>query len=199
MSKLTASTPVLLIMVGLPGAGRTETASKLAEKLGAMHLQLDEVASLLDHDKYSDQIIHRLGLGILDKFLGQGISLVWDGGAYTKRERQELRRLARAYDYKVLIIWLQVDRATAVRRSERRNRSRASNKFASEMDNKSFAETVKRFERPEFEDYVVISGKHAFRSQFASIRRKMTEMRLLIDEETKLVAKSLPKRKILDL
>lgn len=186
-------------MIGLPGAGRTETALKLAEKLGAMHLQLDEIASLLDRDKYSDQIIHRLGLGILDKFFAQGISLVWDGGAYTKKNRQELRRLAKAYDYRVLVIWIQVDKTTANKRSTLRDRRRQANKFASNLDKKSFDETARRFEKPQFEDYVVISGKHAFRSQFVSIRRKMTEMRLLIDEETKLVAKSLPKRKILDL
>jgi predicted kinase len=103
----------LLLMVGLPGAGKTTRAGELAAAHRALRLTPDEwMISLFDGaqpDDKRDLLEGRL-IALALRLLSLGTDVVLDFGLWSRDERSALRRLAASAGASCQVIYLPVDR-----------------------------------------------------------------------------------------
>src|SRR5690606_34507740 len=79
-----------------------------------------------------------------------------------------------------LTVWVQTDLTTAFARASNRDRRRADEKFSRSIDRATFDALATKLQPPQFrEEYVVISGKYAFKSQAAAFTKRLRALQLL--------------------
>jgi len=184
MAKVIPTKPVLILLYGFPGAGKTFFARQLCEHIQAAHVQADRIRSeLFEHpryDKEENDVIGQLMDYMAGEFLSAGMSVVYDVNAMRAAQRHALRDMARKAHAQPLLVWLQIDAETAFIRGTKRDRRRADDKYAATLDRQMFDSVVGHMQNPSnTEDYVVISGKHAFNTQYSAVVKKLREMNLL--------------------
>lgn len=113
--------PVLYLMLGYPGAGKT-TAAKLVHKLtGAVHLWADKIRN----ERYPNPThSHKENLELYDhlneltgELLATGQSVIFDTGFNFYKDRQHLRQIATQHGAEVKLIWVRVDKSLAKQRA----------------------------------------------------------------------------------
>jgi predicted kinase len=169
MKSLSLSQPHLLIMVGLPGSGKSFFAEKFSEMFRAPYVNYDKIAEISkDNDLSAKYMAH-----FLHELFKTGHTIIVDGLADTRTQRAELKHLAHTAGYKPLYIWVQTDEATAKARKlkalkgDRHGAEYEYDKLAS-----SFAVPVAT-ERP----FVVISGKHTYATQAKAVLKNLATPR----------------------
>ena len=180
MAKVTPTKPLFIMLYGYPGSGKTHVARELSETLHAAHLHADKIRGELftkpRFDKEENQIIEHLMLYMTEEFLRAGMSVIFDANVNKLGERRELRNLARRAKATALLIWLQIDAESAFARLNRRDRRKSDDKYATAYDRKSFDAVLASMHNPREEDYIVISGKHTYKTQRSAIIKKLYEM-----------------------
>ena len=114
----------LILICGLPGAGKTMLAKQLALKLRAVRFSPDEWKHDLDIDYYDDERRVRLEARLWrlgQELLGLGQSVILENGFWAREERDELRQAARALGVPVELHFLDVPFDELWRRIEIRN------------------------------------------------------------------------------
>jgi len=113
----------MFLIVGLPGAGKTERGKALAAEHSALRLTPDAWMIPLFGDPQPagkrDIVEGRLIWLALD-VLRLGTSVVLDFGLWSRDERSSLRWLARSVGASSQIVYLPVNRATQLERIQRR-------------------------------------------------------------------------------
>ena len=165
MTLLSPESPHAIIMIGIPGAGKSAFAEHFAETFKALIVSkttlqrkyqlADEAASLLQDD-------------ILTEYLKTRRTILVDGGYDSKSLRDDfVRKLVKA-GYRPLLVWVQTDTTESLRRSTKPY-PRGSGMTPEEFDN-----CVQLFDPPaERERAVVISGKHTYASQLKIVLRQL--------------------------
>lgn len=184
MAKVVPTKPLLIMLYGFPGAGKTYFARQLCEHIQAAHIQADRIrAELFDHpryDKQENEVIAQLMNYMTGEFLSTGMSVVYDTNAFRAAQRHALRDMARKSKAQPLLVWLQIDAETAFIRGTKRDRRRADDKYAAQLDRSMFDMVVGHMQNPgPNEDYAVISGKHSFNTQYSAVSKKLRELGLL--------------------
>lgn len=188
MSKITLSKPVLLYLYGYPGAGKTHFARQFCERVNAAHVHSDRIRyELFEEPRFDSQenkIVEQITNYIGGEFMDASLSVVYDMNAATLAERRRLRDMARKENVQPVLIWFQVDADTAFNRSTKRDKRRADDKYSASLDRNTFKSIASRMRNPErTEDYIVISGKHTFDTQFSAVIRKLYEQGLVKQDE----------------
>ncbi|MEO5627605.1 MAG: ATP-binding protein [Candidatus Saccharimonadales bacterium] len=180
MGKLKTSPPVLIMLFGYPGAGKTHFASELSKAMEAAHVQGDRIRSELfeqpQYTKQEDDIVAHLMEYMAEEFLNAGVSVIFDTNATRLVQRRTLRDVARKAKAKSFIVWLQTDQDSAMARIAGRDRRRNDDKFARPYTKEAFKLIVGSMQKPQNEDYVVISGKHTFAMQRNAIVKKLYDL-----------------------
>lgn len=180
MSKLTTSKPILFMLYGYPGAGKTHLARELGASLGAAHVHGDRIRGELfeepRYDQQENEIVKHLMLYMTEEFLGAGMSVIFDASIAKLADRRELRNIARKSKAEPLMIWLQIDSDSALARLSHRDRRKLDDKYATPHTRESFQTVIQGMQNPKNEEYMVISGKHAFNSQRSAILKKLYEL-----------------------
>lgn len=183
MAKTVPPKPLFIMLYGFPGAGKTYFARQFCESVQAAHIQGDRIrAELFEtprYDKQENQVVTQLMDYMAEEFLSAGISVVYDTNAARAIQRHALRELARKAGAKPLLIWFQVDAESSFFRSGKRDRRRADDKYSTSLSRPMFDTQINTMQNPvPTEDYIVISGKHTFPTQFAAVTRKLREQGL---------------------
>lgn len=168
MKHLSLAKPHLIIMVGIPGSGKSFFAEKFADTFGAPYLCNKKIASLVQGN--IEAVIQLQ----LDELLKTKRSIVFDGASETRVERMALARKARSAEYEILFIWVQTDPATAKARALQPKKKDEDTSLSIDEYNK----LLKRFTPPNAtEKPLVISGKHTYASQAKVVLKKLSAPR----------------------
>ena len=113
--------PVLYLLVGYPGAGKTTAARIIQGKSGAFHIWADhERRKLFTHPTHSkeeskelyDQLNHAT-----DYMLKQGKSVIFDTNFNFRKDRDYLRALAKSHGADTFVVWITTPKALARKRA----------------------------------------------------------------------------------
>lgn len=195
MLKTVPTKPLLVMLYGYPGSGKTYFARQLCEQLQAAHIQGDRIRSeLFDeprYDKEENTVVTHLMDYMVEEFLNAGMSVVYDVNALRFAQRHELRGIARRHKAEPLLVWLQVDVESAFLRASKRDRRHIDDKYTTPIDREKFTTIASGMQNPRpVEDYTVVSGKHVFNTQFSTVIKKLHAMGLVnADQMASKVAK----------
>lgn len=180
-AKVQTSKPLLVLLYGFPGAGKTHFANNLSENLASAHVHGDRIRFELfekpQYDRQENAIVTQLMQYMSEEFLSAGINIIYDMNAMRKGQRATLREMARKKGAKTVVVWFQMDPDTAFERTQKRDRRKADDKYAVEYSKEMFKRYISHMQHPEStEDYVVVSGKHTYPSQQTSFFKKLMEL-----------------------
>jgi predicted kinase len=180
MGKLITNKPVLIMLFGFPGSGKTHFASELSKAMGAAHVQADRIrAELFEnprYDKQEDAVVTHLMEYMAEEFLNAGVNVVFDANAVRLVQRRALREVARKVKGQTLLVWIQIDQESAMARLAGRDRRRNDDKYARAYTKEAFKLQVGAMQKPQQEDYVVVSGKHTFAMQRNALVKKLYDL-----------------------
>lgn len=115
--------PVLYLMLGYPGSGKTTTALKIKELTGAEHIWADVIRremfghpnpdySLAENTKLYDHLNK-----VAESLLAEGKSVIYDTNFNFFKDREHMRQIAARTNAKTVLIWVQTDQETARQRA----------------------------------------------------------------------------------
>lgn len=183
MKSLSYSRPLLIMMTGLPGSGKSFFSRQFAETFNAPLVLVDKIRfEIIDNPQYTLQeygLLKRLAEQQLTELVKTKATIIVDGICNSQQDRSQLRQLAAHYGYDTLVVWVQTDEPTAKRRATARSPKRQGDELNQSLSPDTYATLCKRFFAPSGrENYVVISGKHAYGSQAKSVLKKLAEPRV---------------------
>ncbi len=170
MKTLSLNRPLLLMIVGLPGAGKSFFARQFSDTFGVPVVSANRIAHVVGEDSNA---LHALADYQIGELLKTKRSFLVDGLCNSRAERQALEKLANTAGYGTLIIWVQTDEPTAKFRASKRSVSKPDDAYNQSITSVQFAAIAKQFAPPQRETYVVISGKHAYSTQAKMVLRKL--------------------------
>ncbi|MEK7095828.1 MAG: ATP-binding protein [Patescibacteria group bacterium] len=186
MAKIILSKPVLICLYGFPGSGKSFVARNLAEHIQMAHVSADRIRNELfanpRYDKQENAIVAHLMSYMIEEFLGCGLSVIYDANALSFGQRRKLRELAAKHRATYLLVWLQIDVESAFARTQHRDRRTTDDKFAQLQTRESFNHQLAAMQNPKDEQYLVISGKHAFVTQKSAIVNRLYQIGLIPSE-----------------
>jgi len=186
MAKITLSKPTLIYMYGFPGSGKSYLARQMTDVVQMANVSADKLRSeLFEHPRFDAQenaIINHLMNYITEEFLSAGVSVVFDVNALRAAQRRRLRDVARKHKAEHLLVWLQVDTESSYARTQDRDRRTSEGKYAEQMTRLAFDKHILGMQNPKGEDYLVVSGKHAFVTQKGAILNRLYQMGLIPSE-----------------
>ena len=163
MKPLTPSMPRLIVVMGIPGAGKTQFAEHFAKMFHAPFVNAHTLQVLSHAD---DAHTERLALHTLGEVLKAQRTFIYEGPTFNRAHRQLLEKLVRAAHFKMLLVWVQTDSIEAKKRVMRARR------YSSDQ----FEELLDKFEIPlATEKPIVISGKHTFATQVKMVLRHLAD------------------------
>lgn len=189
MGKINLTKPVLIMMYGFPGAGKSYFARQLSDSLHAVHVNSDRIRDeLFDkprYDKEENQVVDHLSEYMAEEFLNAGVSVIYDFNVARAAQRSRLRDLAKRMHAKPILVWFQVDHDTAFGRIMKRDKRRIDDKYARSFDRTGFDAYITGMQNPKKEeDFVVLSGKHSFPMQRSTLVRRLYDLNLIDAEST---------------
>lgn len=177
MKSLSLAQPHIIVMVGIPGSGKSYFAEKFAQTFNAPYVSLEKIIPYTTDDDGAMTLMQHS----IDELLKTHRSIIIEGGTDTRLEREKLIRKAKTAGYEILIVWVQTDPATAKARSVRE----AKNKVNRTLTADEYQRIAKRFTPPNgLEKPTVISGKHTYATQAKIVLKKLSAARTEISTHT---------------
>jgi len=169
MKQLSPASPHVIVMVGIPGAGKSAFARHFSETfkspwVNQFFLQR-EYGLTLEQAK-------PVALGLLDELLKGRKTIIFEGSTETEDDRSALYTKITKAGYKALVVWVQTDSIEARRRASKPH------PLGSQLTDDEFNEIIDIFQPPvEKERAVVISGRHTHPSQLKIVLRHLAVSR----------------------
>ena len=178
MKSLSLTTPRVIFVIGKPGVGKTQFASKFAETFNVPYVEADQVRGIITQDPVYDtaeqKTVDRLVMLQISELLKTSQTFLVETSTEAKVDRQNFAKWIRKHNYEPLFVWVQTDGDTAYDRATRASRVNKDKIFI--LPDERYAHLAKRFTAPgEEEKAVVISGKHTYASQLRAILRRLAD------------------------
>lgn len=164
MKSLGLNKPHLLLVVGLPGAGKTFFAKQFGDTFNTIHVDYEHYHRLLGSVEMGDKAVTEF----LKELFKTKQTIVVEGRGESKHDRFLLQNLARSKGYELLIVWVQTDPQTAKQRYER----------LKPYSPDEYRARQQTFELPDrTEPVLVISGRHTFNGQAKMVLKRIVMQR----------------------
>lgn len=175
MKSLSLAQPLVIMVVGKPGSGKSFFANQFVEMFGAPMVSFDRIQHLFGVESpYAPEVqaaVSRIATYQAEELLKAQKTMLIDGGCNAKSDRLRLSQLAKKSGYTTLTVWVQTDDATCKQRATKR---KADDVLNSSLSIEQFDTMAKRFTAPTGrEDYVVVSGRHTFSTQAKTVLRRL--------------------------
>lgn len=172
MKSLSLSKPHLIVMVGVPGSGKTFFAEKFAETFHTPYVSREKLANITGGP--TDFIDNLMYYQVTELFKTKQTILL-EGTGESRTDRIELAKWAHKAGYETLLIWVQTDPSTA---KSRFKREKGKQNITSP---EAYDKLVQSFAMPTAaERVVVISGKHTYATQAKVVLKKLSEPRAAV-------------------
>lgn len=178
MKSLSLSRPLIIFVIGLPGAGKSFFARQFADTFNAPIVSHDYLRFQMFPDPSfsadEESLISQIAGNEFSELLKTQRTIIMDGGNYSYDDRQALMKMAKKAGYGSLIVWIQTDeRSARFRATNRKPTKRDGDKLNASMTFEAFDSTKAAFAAPgRGEDFVVISGKHTYSTQAKVVLRR---------------------------
>ncbi len=150
MKQLRLTQPYALILVGVPGSGKTFFGEKFADTFNAPFVNASTIAA----HTASLEDAYRIADLLVDELVRTSGTFIVETDTASRVRRTELARKLRAKGYQPLFVWMQTDEPTAYQRSRK------------QISDEEYAYRSRSFSPPHVTEHpLVISGKHTYASQ----------------------------------
>lgn len=155
MKSLKLEKPHMIVLVGIPGAGKSHFGNNFAQVFDMPILSIEKLK------QYGSE---RAMLYMLQEMIKTKSHFIYDGDASSKKLRDALSMIAEKSGYDILFVWLQTELFTAKDRYESKTRKTDFEKLSNEFN-------------PPIQNgkVLVISGKHAFSTQMRMVLGRLVE------------------------
>ena len=189
MKSFSLSRPLVIFMIGLPGAGKSFFARQFAETFKAPIVSHDYLRyQMFPEPAFSndeDKLIAQIAGNEFSELLKTQRSIILDGGSNDYADRQDLTKLAKKHGYGSLIVWVQTDELACRKRATKRSAKRSGDELNMSMTDHDFEIAKSSFMPPgKSEDFIVISGKHTYATQAKVVLRRFVTSQPVVDPET---------------
>lgn len=169
MKPLTPNTPHVIIMVGIPGSGKTTFAEHFAKTFQAPYINPRVISELTGIDAEATEKVTKL---LFDELLKTNRTLIYEGSTYSRAQRMALESMITKAGYKSLLVWVQTDPAESKHRATKKQKGIAT------LSSAAFDTAYKQFQNPSAaEKPVVISGKHTYATQLKAVLTRLATVR----------------------
>jgi predicted kinase len=178
MNKLELDKPLAIVMMGIPGAGKTFFARQLANHLNIGYISEDRIRfDIYNKPSFNaeEQLVIRKIMGYMIEELSRVKKhMVLDGRFLNATERQKVHQVMTNAGYQVLTVWVQTEEDLAKRRASKRDKRKPDDKYNAPVLVQEFNSIKLNLEKPqEKEDFSVVSGKHTFKSQLDTVLKRI--------------------------
>lgn len=134
----TTANPVLVMLTGLPGTGKSHLARRLAEVLPFVIVESDLVRKTLfpecEYSGEESQWVHRTCHVVIEKLLRKGVRVIYDATNLHERHREQVYRLADETKAKLLVVKVVSPEAVASARLQGRHEGGTDKEDVSDAD-----------------------------------------------------------------
>ncbi len=160
-----AKKPILYLMLGYPGAGKTTVSEKIAGLTGAVHVNSDQFRLHMFKEPLGiSEIQHEKMYEMLDymtlKILKSGKSVIYDANLNRYAHRKEKYDIAKKVGAEVKLIWVQTDVEIARKRATQEAEDHPGHRPFGNMSEEVFDRLTKQIEPPfQEENPIILSGQ----------------------------------------
>ncbi len=178
MNSLKLNRPLVIMMLGVPGAGKSYFASRFSDVFRSPLVSFDQIHKTLFNDlmfsREEESMVASVMKLQIDELLKSGSTFIIDGGVATQSVRRNISQNARDLGYDTLTIWVQTDLAAAKKRVSTRSEKRKEDSYQVSMSKDVFDKFAQRLTPPnERERHIVISGRHTFSTQAKTVLKSI--------------------------
>lgn len=164
--------PALIVIMGLPGVGKSHIARLLSAQIGAAHVASDELRSrLFIAASYADdenRAVFAVAGALVDSLLSAGHRVVLDATNLRARNRERALSLARQRDVPVVFVYVDAPEVEVRERLAARRAARAADDH-SEADERIYERMRAEAFEPPSEGYFTITNGPALAKQIADV------------------------------
>jgi len=179
--------PIVYMMLGFPGSGKTYFVGNLVKEINAIHLNSDamrtsifgsrEQASVIYHSK-DRAILNTYTFGAFDyaasQILKSGNSVVYDANNNSIKERESIRSLALKNNALAITIWIQTPKDIALMRLQDRRETNGQPKLTASEAIDVIDKHIKQTEVLKADEQIIkIDGTIPFQQQFEYFRMQL--------------------------
>ncbi len=169
MKPITPASPHAIIMVGIPGSGKSTFAEHFADTFKAPIINESRIAY---EANLSDEQTEAVSAVLLGEILKIDKTFLIEAVKLTKTKRTQLVATVTKAGYRPLIVWVQTDPYEAKRRAMKPLPN------GSGLSDPEFDKVYKHFNAPTAQEKaVVISGKHTYATQLKVVLKQLAGSR----------------------
>lgn len=155
--------PILYLMIGFPGSGKTTTSEYIHQLTGAVHLCADHERHDLfpnpTHSQAESTELYKILDDRTDTLLSEGKSVIFDTNFNFRSDRDLLRRIAAQNGATSKVIWVQTPREVALQRAQHIDHANT-NRYTDTMTEADFIRLTSNLEPPtDDEQPIILNGQ----------------------------------------